>query len=171
MLHRMLQKKVLVSLVLLYICNIVTFFSILIYKNKEIKGYLWAIKSINPIFIYIYKKKKKVCYISDWRKFMKKSESEIEEYLVKSVKNKNGLCVKWTSPGNAGVPDRIVIVPGGDVYFVELKAEGKRENLSPSQRIFLNKLKNLNCDARVIASFKEVDKFIDEVMPNEVSST
>ena len=91
---------------------------------------------------------------------MKKSESEIEAYLVKSVKNKNGLCMKWTSPGNAGVPDRIVIVPGGDVYFVELKAEGKRENLSPLQRNFINKLKNL--------SFKEVDKFIEEVMPNEV---
>lgn len=57
MLHRMLQKKVLVLLILLYICNIVTFFSILIYKNKEIKGYLRAIKSINPIFIYIYKEK------------------------------------------------------------------------------------------------------------------
>lgn len=99
---------------------------------------------------------------------MKKSESEIESYLVKSVKDKKGICMKWTSPGNAGVPDRIVIFPGGDVYFVELKAEGKKENLSPLQRIFLNKLKNLNCDVRVIASFKEVDKFIEEVMLNEV---
>lgn len=58
MLHRMLQKKVLVLIVLLYICNIVTFFSILIYKNKEIKGYIQPIKSINPIFIYIYKEKR-----------------------------------------------------------------------------------------------------------------
>ena len=103
--------------------------------------------------------------------FMKKSEREIEAYLVKNVKNKKGLCMKWTSPGNAGVPDRIIIVPGGKVYFVELKAEGKRENLSSLQRIFLNKLNNLNCDARVIASFKEVDKFIEEVMPNEVYTT
>ena len=102
---------------------------------------------------------------------MKKSESEIEAYLVKCVKNKKGLCMKWTSPGNAGVPDRIVIVPGGDVYFVELKAEGKRGDLSPLQRNFINKLKNLNCDARVIASFKEVDNFIKEVIHDEVSST
>ena len=99
---------------------------------------------------------------------MKKSEREIEAYLVKSVKNKNGLCMKWTSPGNAGVPDRIVIVPGGDVYFVELKAEGKRGDLSPLQRNFMSKLKNLNCDVRVIASFKEVDEFIEEVMHDEV---
>ena len=96
---------------------------------------------------------------------MKKSEREIEAYLVKSIKNKNGLCMKWISPGNAGVPDRIVIVPGGDVYFVELKAEGKRNNLSPLQKNFMQKLKNLNCEVRVIASFQEVDEFIEEVMP------
>ena len=99
---------------------------------------------------------------------MRKSESEIEAYLVKSVKSKNGLCMKWTSPGNAGVPDRIVIVPGGKVYFVELKAEGKKENLSPLQRNFMNKLKNLNCDIRVVASFQEVEDFVKEVVPNEV---
>ncbi len=96
---------------------------------------------------------------------MKKSESEIEAYLVKSVKNKKGLCMKWTSPGNAGVPDRIVIIPGGDIYFVELKAEGKRDNLSPLQKNFIQKLENLNCEVRVIASFQEVDEFIEEVMP------
>lgn len=96
---------------------------------------------------------------------MKKSEREIEAYLVKSVKNKKGLCMKWTSPGNAGVPDRIVIVPGGDIYFVELKAEGKRDNLSPLQKNFIQKLENLNCGVRVIASFQEVDEFIEEVMP------
>jgi hypothetical protein len=96
---------------------------------------------------------------------MEKSESEIEAYLVKSVKNKKGLCMKWTSPGNAGVPDRIVIVPGGDIYFVELKAEGKRDNLSPLQKNFIQKLENLNCEVRVIASFQEVDEFIEEVMP------
>lgn len=96
---------------------------------------------------------------------MKKSECEIEAYLVKSVKNKKGLCMKWTSPGNAGVPDRIVIIPGGDIYFVELKAEGKRDNLSPLQKNFIQKLENLNCEVRVIASFQEVDEFIEEVMP------
>lgn len=175
MLHRMLHKKTLVLLVLLYICNIVTFFSILIYKNKENKEnkvYLRSINSINPIFIYIYiEKDMRMLHFRLEKIFMKKSEREIEAYLVKSIKNKNGLCMKWTSPGNAGVPDRIVIVPGGDVYFVELKAEGKREDLSPLQRNFINKLRNLNCDVRVIASFKEVDNFIKEVIHDEVSST
>ena len=95
---------------------------------------------------------------------MKKSEREIEAYLAKSVKNKKGLCMKWTSPGNAGVPDRIVIVPWGEIYFVELKAEGKRDNLSPLQKNFIQKLENLNCEVRVIASFQEVDEFIEGVI-------
>lgn len=47
---------------------------------------------------------------------------------------------------------------------MELKAEGKRNNLSPLQKNFIQKLKNLNCDVRVIASFQEVDEFIEEVM-------
>ena len=115
--------------------------------------------------MYIYIGKGVLCYrVLAGENFMKKSEKEIEAYLVKSVKNKKGLCMKWTSPGNAGVPDRIVIVPGGKVYFVELKAEGKRNNLSPLQKNFIQNLKNLNCDVRVIASFQEVDGFIEEVM-------
>lgn len=44
---------------------------------------------------------------------MKKSEKEIEAHLIRSVKNKKGLCMKWVSPGNAGVPDRLIIVPWG----------------------------------------------------------
>ena len=58
-----------------------------------------------------------------------------------------------------------------EFYFVELKAEGKRENLSPLQKNFIRKLKSLNCDVRVISSFKEVDNFIKEVIYDEVSST
>lgn len=121
-------------------------------------------------YIYIREKISKVTWQTG-ENFMKKSEKEIEAYLVRSVKNKNGLCMKWTSPGNAGVPDRIIMIPGGKVYFVELKAEGKRENLSPLQKNFIRKLKSLNCDVRVISSFKEVDNFIKEVIYDEVSST
>ena len=67
---------------------------------------------------------------------MNKSEKEIEAHLIRSVKNKKGLCMKWVSPGNAGVPDRLIIVPWGEIYFVELKAEGKRNNLSPLQKFY-----------------------------------
>lgn len=48
-------------------------------------------------------------------------EREIEARLVRMVKNRGGLCLKWVCPGWAGVPDRIVLLPGGRVVFVELK--------------------------------------------------
>lgn len=48
-------------------------------------------------------------------------EKEIESKLVRLVKQTGGLCLKWVCPGWAGVPDRIVLLPGGKVMFVELK--------------------------------------------------
>lgn len=48
-------------------------------------------------------------------------EKDIEAKLVKLVKATGGLCLKWVCPGWAGVPDRIVLLPGGRVVFVELK--------------------------------------------------
>lgn len=54
-------------------------------------------------------------------------ESEIERYLKKQVETNGGKCWKWVSPGRRGVPDRIVIMPGGVVAFVELKSPGKKE--------------------------------------------
>lgn len=56
-------------------------------------------------------------------------EKEIEAKLKKGVEDIGGLCLKWVSPGYVGVPDRIIILPGGTIYFVELKAPGKKERV------------------------------------------
>lgn len=48
-------------------------------------------------------------------------ERDIERRLVYEVNKRGGLCPKWTSPGAAGVPDRIVLMPGGRIWFIELK--------------------------------------------------
>ena len=53
-------------------------------------------------------------------------ENEIERRLAVSVKEMGGMAVKFVSPGLDGVPDRIVLLPGGKAAFVELKAPGKR---------------------------------------------
>ena len=50
-------------------------------------------------------------------------EREIERKAGERVKAAGGLWLKWVSPGMAGVPDRILIAPGGRVVFVELKQE------------------------------------------------
>ena len=52
---------------------------------------------------------------------MTELEKDIERKLVKLVEKHGGLCLKWVCPGWSGVPDRIVLLPGGVVMFVETK--------------------------------------------------
>lgn len=52
-------------------------------------------------------------------------EKTIELKLVKAVKIMGGLAPKFVSPGLDGVPDRLVLLPGGKIAFIELKAPGK----------------------------------------------
>ena len=51
-------------------------------------------------------------------------EKDIEAKLRYAVERTGGLCLKWTCPGWAGVPDRICLLPGGRIVFVEMKREG-----------------------------------------------
>lgn len=52
---------------------------------------------------------------------MIKLEKDIEQKLRKMVEKHGGLCLKWVCPGWTGVPDRIVLLPGGRIIFVETK--------------------------------------------------
>ena len=51
-------------------------------------------------------------------------EKQVEQALRKAVRDRGGLALKFVSPGLAGVPDRIVLMPNRHVAFVELKAPG-----------------------------------------------
>lgn len=53
-------------------------------------------------------------------------EANIEKFLKKCVEQNGGLCLKFVSPSMNGVPDRIVLLPHGRIFFVELKAPGKK---------------------------------------------
>lgn len=50
-----------------------------------------------------------------------KLEKDIERKLREQVEARGGKCLKWVCPGWSGVPDRIVLMPGGRIYFVETK--------------------------------------------------
>ena len=52
-------------------------------------------------------------------------ERDIEVKLRKSVEAQGGICWKFVSPGTAGVPDRIILMPMGRIAFVEVKAPGE----------------------------------------------
>ena len=54
------------------------------------------------------------------------SEKQIEKKLVKAVKQRGGLAPKLISPGMDGMPDRMVLLPGECILFVEVKAPGRK---------------------------------------------
>lgn len=90
------------------------------------------------------------------------TEKQIEEYLRISVKIVGGRAYKWTSPGNNGVPDRIVVLPKGKIHFVELKKPkgGKTASL---QNVQQKRLKKLGANVWQLHTKELIDSFIKEV--------
>jgi hypothetical protein len=93
-------------------------------------------------------------------------ERDIEKKLAALVKKLGGLSYKFVSPGCDGVPDRIVITPGGAVVFWELKTETGR--LSPRQRFHLKHLQEHNCNVLVCYGWEETERMIRMVFDVEV---
>lgn len=53
-------------------------------------------------------------------------ESTVESYLVRRVKESGGMAIKLNPIGMAGLPDRLVLLPGAKIIFVELKRPGEK---------------------------------------------
>ena len=88
-------------------------------------------------------------------------ESKIEARLVREVRKRGGLCYKFVSPGNPGVPDRIVILPGGRTVYIELKTEIGR--LSKVQKWQREEIQKRGADIRVLKGMDQVLEFLKEV--------
>jgi hypothetical protein len=84
-------------------------------------------------------------------------ESEVEARFRDGVKKLGGKAFKWVSPGNPGVPDRIVIIRG-EVYFVELKAD--EGELSKTQKKKIAYMEKLGVGVWVLYGREEVDEFL-----------
>ena len=63
------------------------------------------------------------------------AEKQVEKYLIDSIKKQGGLSRKWTSPNHVGVPDRICFFPGGEVWFIEVKDNGKKPTAAQKREI------------------------------------
>lgn len=85
-------------------------------------------------------------------------EKEIEVYLRDQVKKAGGKAYKFESPGNDGVPDRLIIFPGNQIFFVEVKAPGKKPR--PLQVKQMNYLVSMGCWVFVIDDKEKVDRFV-----------
>ena len=88
-------------------------------------------------------------------------ESFIEEKLTKAVKQNGGVCWKFTSPGTAGVPDRIILMPKGHIAFVEVKAPGEKPRSLQLSRHSL--LRRLGFKVYVLDTLEDIEKIISEV--------
>jgi len=96
----------------------------------------------------------------------RRSEAQIEQWLNTQIKNLGGVSYKFVSPNNPGVPDRIYLLPGGIVWFVELKTEiGRLANLQKWQG---SRIREMGCRYRVIKGMAEAREFVKEVAADEV---
>ena len=88
-------------------------------------------------------------------------EKEIEKKLVEAVRKNGGLASKFVSPGTDGMPDRIVLLPGGRIGFVEVKAPGKRPRPLQSRR--KRQLEALGFKVFVLDDSGQIGGIIDEI--------
>lgn len=92
----------------------------------------------------------------------------MERILVNEVKKLGGKAYKWISPGNDGVPDRIIFLPGGEVHFVELKSDGGRPRAQ--QLVQIRKLENLGQSAGVVKGIGGLIRFFRNIGRNETAN-
>jgi hypothetical protein len=102
---------------------------------------------------------------------VKENEKATEKFLRDEVKRLGGRSYKWVSPGCSGVPDRIVILPGGGIFFVELKSEGEISTKLQKKR--QKELQELGCTVYAdIDTAEKVRKMLQkEMMPYDVQAT
>lgn len=90
-------------------------------------------------------------------------EARLEKKLCELVQGHGGLCYKWVSPNDPGVPDRIVIAPGGRTIFVKLKAEiGRLQKIQKWQH---GRLASHGVEIRTLKGLDQVKAFVEEVFP------
>lgn len=94
-------------------------------------------------------------------------EKDIEKILVGEVKKLGGRAYKWVSPGNDGVPDRIVILPNRPPVFVELKSETGR--LSALQQVQIKRLRELGQAVFVVKGIDGLSQFFQLTGHEETS--
>ena len=89
------------------------------------------------------------------------TEKQVETRLRLKVKEIGGIALKFVSPGCSGVPDRLVFIPEGRIFLVELKAPGKK--ISPLQERMKKRFEQLGFKYHIIDSYEAVEVFIDAI--------
>lgn len=88
-------------------------------------------------------------------------EKAIEGYFCREVKKLGGEAEKFTSPQRRSVPDRIAMFPGGLLFFVELKAPGKKP--TAAQKRDHERRRAMGFNVRILDTKEAINEFIEEV--------
>ena len=86
-------------------------------------------------------------------------EKQIERKLTEEVKKLNGMCLKQTSL--AGIPDRLVLMPGGKMAFVELKAPGEKPR--KLQQVRIKQLRKMGFMCFVVDGPEMISNVLDSI--------
>ena len=89
------------------------------------------------------------------------NEKQIENKLVLAEKKLGGIAPKFVSPGFAGMPDRLILLPDGHIAFAELKAPGKKPR--PLQLSRHRLLEGLGFKVYVIDSTDQIEQILTEI--------
>lgn len=89
------------------------------------------------------------------------SEKAIERYLVEQAKLHGMLCLKYSNPNMVGYPDRLLVLPGGGVAWVELKSKGRKPTRIQQMRIA--ELTGMGHLVRVIDNKHAIDELINDI--------
>ena len=88
-------------------------------------------------------------------------EKTIEKKLILAIKDMGGIAPKFVSPGLDGMPDRILLLPGGRMGFVEVKAPGKVPR--PLQEARHRLLHALGFKVYVLDNERQIGGLLDEI--------
>lgn len=92
---------------------------------------------------------------------MQKRERDVERKLADRTGELGGIAYKFTSPGSDGVPDRLILLPYGILYFVELKTDIGQ--LSPIQKAQQDRIRNLGFRVETVYGETDVDRLVNEM--------
>ena len=96
---------------------------------------------------------------------MSYSEKQIERRLALMVKALGGIALKFVSPSFAGMPDRLILLPGGKAAFAELKAPGRTPR--PLQEARHRMLRELGFRVYVIDGIEQIGGMLNELTEQE----
>lgn len=98
-------------------------------------------------------------------------EKSIENILCKAMEDEGGVCLKWTCPGHRGVPDRMILFPGGIIAFVELKRPGAKVKAGGLQEWWRQRLVELGFPCYEISTVKQVQQLVFQLSTESFALT